>query len=479
MTSTLRLQDHPVIFLKPHITHPYAWVGHIPFMYLLADILRPSTFVELGTDSGNSYLAFCQAVDSLGTDSRCFAIDCWEGDEQARFYSDHVYRTLSAYHEPRYGKFSTLVKAYFDEALDQFADGSIDLLHIDGLHTYDAVKHDFDTWLPKLSPSAVVIFHDSAVLDRNFGVNTFIGELKERYEIFEFHHSNGLAVMQVGAEVPEAFAAFMRDAREQPERIRAFFEAAANALLDPTTGTPTASADAAEHSIECLLYFRDDGQIFEEARSLSILHGGGADAEFEFAMPSGTRPHHVRVDPANLPGTYRIKTVGVRVGQSTVNLFAEPGAPRFVVNGDVLPSGMAEGIRFVTLHNDPYVEIDLRGVWGQLGEADGTSSVILGLAYEQVLATPVLQALASGAAYAVEQAKDSIRRERANSVVEQIASLSREQHAALQAQFQLLANTQDSLQLQMSELIQALSASADAAAGGETHDEGVKPVTQG
>ncbi|WP_163120692.1 hypothetical protein, partial [Acinetobacter pittii] len=72
---------------------------------------------------------------------------------------------------------------------------------------------------------------------------------------------------------------------------------------------------------------------------------------------------------------------------------------------------------FVSLHNDPYIEIDLRGVWGQLGEADGASSVILGLAYEQVLAAPVLQALASGAAYAVEQAKDSIRRERANSVV--------------------------------------------------------------
>lgn len=460
MTSTFRVQDHPVILSRPHITYPYAWVGHIPFMYLLADILRPTTFVELGTDSGNSYLAFCQAVESLGTESRCFAVDCWEGDPQARFYGDHVYRTLAAYHDPRYGGFSKLIKAYFDEALDQFADGSVDLLHIDGLHTYEAVKHDFETWLPKLSASAVVIFHDSAVFDRDFGVHSFVDELKDRYRVFEFTHSNGLSVMQVGAEVPAAFDEFMQEAIEHPERIRAFFEAAAAALLDPETGLPTASSEAADHSVECLLYFRNDGQIFEERRSLSILHSGGVDAQFEFPMPEGARPHHVRVDPANLPGTYRIMTIGLRSGKATVNLFAEPGAQRFAVNGDVLPTGMGEGIRFVCLHNDPYVEIDLRGVWEQLATDEGDTSVVIGVAYEQVLASPMLQTIASGAAYAVDQLKEELRRERADTVVEQIASISRNQHSALQAQLAVLMKVQSALQENMEMVLERLEESS-------------------
>lgn len=470
MTSEFRLQDHPVIFLKPHITHPYAWVGHIPFMYVLADLLRPRTFVELGTDSGNSYLAFCQAVKALGLQSQthCYAVDCWKGDEHARFYGDHVYRTLSAYHQPRYGDFSKLVKAYFDEALEQFADGSIDLLHIDGLHTYEAVKHDFDTWLPKLSSSAVVIFHDCAVHDRDFGVHTFMEELRSHYEVFEFNHSNGLGVVPVGQDVPEAFKAFMREALSRPDATRAIFESAAAALLDPETGTPSGGADAVEHSIECLVYYRNDGEIFEEARSLSIVHPGGTEATFEFEFPAGQRPHHVRVDPANLPGTYRIMKVGLKAGDATMNLFAEPGAPRFVINGDVLPSAMREGIRFVSLHNDPYVEIDLRGVWEQLGNEEAAGTVVLGLAYEDVVTSPALQAVAVRAAQAIQQLKDQLQRQRQEEPLVQLSSIVRAQHAALEQQLLGMAQSQADLEQRLATLVertteQAASVTDDAA----------------
>lgn len=453
--STFRVQDHPVIFLKPHITYPYAWVGHIPFMYVLADLLRPRSFVELGTDSGNSYLAFCQAVKTLGLQSqtRCFAVDCWKGDEHARFYGDHVYRTLSAYHEPRYGEFSTLVKAYFDEALEQFEDGSVDLLHIDGLHTYEAVKHDFETWLPKLSSAAVVIFHDSAVHDRDFGVHSFMEELRASYEVFEFNHSNGLGVVPVGADVPEAFKAFMREALERPEATRTFFESAASALLDPETGTPSGGSDAVEHSIECLMYYRNDGEIFEEARSLSIIHAGGTEATFEFEFPVGHRPHHVRIDPANLPGTYRIGRVGLRAGGATMNLFAEPEAPRFTVNGDILPSAVQEGIRFVSLHDDPYVEVDLRGVWEQLGNEDQTGTVVLGLAYEDVVTSPALQAVAIRAAQAILQLKVQLQRQRQEDPIVQLSSVVRDQHAALEHQLAGVMQSQANLEQRLAAMM--------------------------
>jgi hypothetical protein len=50
-----------------------------------------------------------------------------------------------------YSALSTLIRLTFDDALGDFADGSLDLLHIDGRHLDDDAAHDFETWLPKLT----------------------------------------------------------------------------------------------------------------------------------------------------------------------------------------------------------------------------------------------------------------------------------------------------------------------------------------
>ncbi len=196
---------HPASFMEPyHLTSPAPWAGHIPFASWLVAVQQPRSFVELGAYSGISYLAFCQAIAQQGLAARTYAIDTWEGDAHAGLYGNHIYEALKKAHDPHYQRFSTLLRMTFDAALPQFADGSIDLLHIDGLHTYEAVRHDFETWLPKLSARAVVLFHDSAVRQGDFGVYRLWAELAGRYPSFEFAHSNGLGVLLVGAQQPPA-----------------------------------------------------------------------------------------------------------------------------------------------------------------------------------------------------------------------------------------------------------------------------------
>jgi glycosyltransferase involved in cell wall biosynthesis len=185
-------------FRPQRLVFPNAWVGHIPFAAWLIKTLRPSIFVELGTHSGNSYLSFCQAVDAAGLPTRCYAVDTWKGDEHASFYDETVYQELVPYHEERYSAFSQLLRMTFDDAVSYFEDESIELLHIDGLHTYEAIKHDFDTWMPKLAPHAVVIFHDTNVHEMGFGVWELWSDLCRQYPLnLEFVHAHGLGVLQL------------------------------------------------------------------------------------------------------------------------------------------------------------------------------------------------------------------------------------------------------------------------------------------
>ena len=224
MHVSLNPLNHPVLFSSPRRLTPFsAWHEHIPFAMFLVDVLRPNLFVELGTHYGDFYCAFCQAVQELDLGTRCYAIDNWERDSHAGFYGPEVFADLRAHHDPLYGNFSSLVKSTFDDALKHFSDGLIDLLHIDGYHTYEGVRHDFESWLPKTSSRGVILFHDINMREVDFGVWRLWDEVKERYPYFEFIHGHGLGVLAVGPEQPEAFQGLLEASLEEVLTIRNFF----------------------------------------------------------------------------------------------------------------------------------------------------------------------------------------------------------------------------------------------------------------
>ena len=127
----------PASFRIPDYLVVSAWQEHAPFAGWLVESHRPDCLVELGTHTGYSYMAFCEAVRAGGLTTRCYAVDTWQGDEHAGFYGDEVLDQLKAYHDPRFSGFSHLIRSTFDSAVGQFPDRSIDLLHIDGRHFYE------------------------------------------------------------------------------------------------------------------------------------------------------------------------------------------------------------------------------------------------------------------------------------------------------------------------------------------------------
>jgi glycosyltransferase involved in cell wall biosynthesis len=214
------------LFLVPDLLEkPSAWFGHVPFAHWLITAARPRVLVELGTHAGVSYSAMCSMVKRENLETKCFAVDTWKGDEHAGAYPEEIYQELAAFNDKHYRDFSTLIRALFDEALPQFEDGSIDILHIDGFHSYEAVSHDFHTWRPKLSDRAVVLFHDTNEFKKGFEVYRFWDEVSAQFPSFSFLHGHGLGVLAVGENAPAPIKALC-SIQDESERtvVRQRFE---------------------------------------------------------------------------------------------------------------------------------------------------------------------------------------------------------------------------------------------------------------
>jgi hypothetical protein len=187
-------------YIAKHKTNVTSWHGLTSFGIYLAESETSNVdkhFVELGVHKGDSYFSFCQGISYTSPIRKCFAIDTWKGDAHAGYYGDDVFDLVSDENK-KYG-FSSLIREDFDTASNQFDSKSIQILHIDGLHTYEAVKHDFETWFPKVSQDGIILMHDTQVPESSgFGVGRFFNELKNSFDTAEFKHSHGLGMILLG-----------------------------------------------------------------------------------------------------------------------------------------------------------------------------------------------------------------------------------------------------------------------------------------
>jgi hypothetical protein len=277
------------------------WSGHIPFACDLVAGLRPSVFVELGTHYGESYFAFCQAIEAFGMPCSAFAVDTWQGDAHTGHYGEDVFEDVNAYNRAHYASFSTLLRTTFDQAAEQFAPESIGILHIDGLHSYEAVRHDFGTWFPKVQPGGAVLLHDTEVQRPNFGVRRFWAELQQQHCCFGFKHSSGLGVVfKPGLSSNMGIVSILSGDSGCQDAVREYYELCADRL---ELQSERRDNELGEHRVFMQIFWRFcDGGFSERQSTKRVATINGKESAVVLSIPPLEQtPTQFRIDLADRP----------------------------------------------------------------------------------------------------------------------------------------------------------------------------------
>jgi Methyltransferase domain len=169
------------------------WLGHAAFVHAMVMYFKPRVIVDLGVHLGCSTFAMGLALKKLGR-GMIYAIDTWDGDEHIGHYGENVYSAfmnqvdrldLRAYVNP--------LRMRFNEAVAGIKD-QVDLLHVDGFHTYSAAREDFGLFRRQLTPGALVLFHD--VYNWGFpSLRLYWHLMSLRYRSYRVKHSSGLGIV--------------------------------------------------------------------------------------------------------------------------------------------------------------------------------------------------------------------------------------------------------------------------------------------
>ncbi|HEX4630512.1 MAG TPA: class I SAM-dependent methyltransferase [Chthoniobacterales bacterium] len=313
--------DLPSRHFEPRIYGVGAWTSHLHFAYDLVALLKPAILVELGVDRGESYFGFCQSALENETGTQCFGVDTWRGDRHAGGYDETTFAQVSEHNRPNYESFSTLIRSGFDEALHRFAEESIDVIHLDGLHTEDAVRHDLGVWLPKLRPGGILLVHDVDVQSKGFGVWKVWTELQQKGRSWTFHYGPGLGVWQKPppSRLPGFLEQLLAPPNESNAALATYYSERGNALQEKIAqhwrdGSIRQTPFAQQTIIQ--VFYSSEGS-HSEANSVyaRVGHEGWKDLRIELPHSAGAAP--LRIDFVSAFTTIEIASIAVIAGATT------------------------------------------------------------------------------------------------------------------------------------------------------------------
>lgn len=157
---------------------------------------KPKVIVEIGTARGGMLYCLCQLA---APDALIISIDepgapnCGgQTDIERQFYSSFISPGQRIEFIPANSHFHTTLMQ-LEKLLDN---KKVDVLFIDGDHSYGGVKIDFEMYSPFAADDGLITFHDIRLIPKYWGsgneVGVFWDEISKQYEVTEIVDPNGI-----------------------------------------------------------------------------------------------------------------------------------------------------------------------------------------------------------------------------------------------------------------------------------------------
>lgn len=172
-----------------------SWFGSYGIVPHLAQMIGAQNIVEIGVAYGyhadfilsnlpnikyvgiDPYLAGYDAEDIF-----CNDVQALFGEERAQVAMDRLFSTVSSNLE-KFGSRATLIREKSWLGANQFDDGSLDIVYIDGDHTYEAVVKDLAAWYPKVKKGGILCGDDIGWSGVKGAVDELFLRLGKEYQI--------------------------------------------------------------------------------------------------------------------------------------------------------------------------------------------------------------------------------------------------------------------------------------------------------
>ena len=189
---------------KGDLISPSQYRSEILQLATLLQQRKPRVVVEIGTANGGTLCIWCALAEPQAV---IVSIDLPGGVHGGGYprWKSLIYRRFA---QPRQSLHLLRVDSHLPATRDQLKSilppEGIDFLFIDGDHTYDGVKKDFEMYSPLVRRGGLVAFHDicTHLPDAGCAVDEFWSEIRIQHKAWEFvknpeQHCYGIGVLEL------------------------------------------------------------------------------------------------------------------------------------------------------------------------------------------------------------------------------------------------------------------------------------------